>query len=331
MPKVLMGRLTAELWLPNLLHRFRDAGWEIAISGDEPTLSERTLLAAVGDVDAVLAHNADQWTATVMDAAPRLKVISRTGVGFDNVDLLAAQERGIVVTTTPGSNAEAVADLTLALMLALSRKLVVNDQRLKQGVWDPILANDLHLKTVGIMGLGRVGRAVARRATAFRMEILGYDPFVEPGEVTEANIHAVDPDTLYQLSDFVTLHLPSTAETAGLVNARVLGLMKSSAFLINTARGSLVDEKALAAGLREGQIAGAGLDVFSTEPVTASPLVGFPNVIASPHLAGNTKETMELTGAMAVDNALAVMSGDWPDEVVVNEVYSPQSTLKQTT
>ena len=303
MPKVLMGRLTAELWLPNLLHKFRNAGWDIAISGDEPTLSEKTLLAAVGDVDAVLAHNADQWTATVMDAAPRLKVISRTGVGFDNVDLLAAQERGIVVTTTPGSNAEAVADLTLALMLALSRKLVVNDQRLKQGVW----------------------------ATAFRMEILGYDPFVEPSEVTEANIQAVDPDTLYQLSDFVTLHLPSTPETAGLINARVLGLMRSSAFLINTARGSLVDEKALAAGLREGQIAGAGLDVFSTEPVTASPLVGFPNVIASPHLAGNTKETMELTGAMAVDNALAVMSGDWPDEVVVNEVYSPQSTLKQTT
>ncbi|MBS34089.1 MAG: lactate dehydrogenase [Verrucomicrobiales bacterium] len=330
MPKVLMGRLTAELWLPNLLHKFRNAGWEIAISEDEPTLSEKTLLAAVGDVDAVLAHNADQWTATVMDAAPQLRVISRTGVGFDNVDLLAAQERGIVVTTTPGSNAEAVADLTLALMLALARKLIVNDQRLKQGVWDPILANDLHFKTVGILGLGRVGRAVARRAAAFRMEILGYDPFVEPSDLTEANIQAVDPDTLYQSSDFVTLHLPSTPETAGLVNARVLGLMKSSAFLINTARGSLVDEKALAAGLQEGQIAGAGLDVFSTEPVTASPLVGFPNVIASPHLAGNTKETMEFTGAMAVDNALAVMSGDWPDEVVVNEVYSPRSTRTQT-
>ena len=331
MPKVLMGRLTAELWLPNLLHRFRDAGWEIAISGDEPTLSEKTLLAEVGDVDAVLAHNADQWTATVMDAAHRLKVISRTGVGFDNVDLLAARKRGIVVTTTPGSNAEAVADLTFALMLALSRKLVANDQRLKQGVWDPILANDLHFKKVGIMGLGRVGRAVARRAAGFRMEILGYDPFVDPNNVPEAKIQAVDPDTLYQLSDFVTLHLPSTPETAELINARVLGLMKPNAFLINTARGSLVDEKALAASLREGQIAGAGLDVFSTESVTASPLVGFPNVVASPHLAGNTKETMELTGAMAVDNALAVVSGDWPDKVVVNEVYSPRSTLRQTT
>jgi D-3-phosphoglycerate dehydrogenase len=330
-PKVLMGRLTAELWLPNLLHRFRDAGWEIAISGDEPTLSEKTLLAEVGDVDAVLAHNADQWTATVMDAAHRLKVISRTGVGFDNVDLLAARKRGIVVTTTPGSNAEAVADLTFALMLALSRKLVANDQRLKQGVWDPILANDLHFKKVGIMGLGRVGRAVARRAAGFRMEILGYDPFVDPNNVPEAKIQAVDPDTLYQLSDFVTLHLPSTPETAELINARVLGLMKPNAFLINTARGSLVDEKALAASLREGQIAGAGLDVFSTESVTASPLVGFPNVVASPHLAGNTKETMELTGAMAVDNALAVVSGDWPDKVVVNEVYSPRSTLRQTT
>ena len=322
MPKVLMGRLTAELWLPNLLHRFTDAGWDVEISSIHPTLPEDVLLTAVSDVDAAIAHNADQWTARVIQAAPNLKVIARTGVGFENVDIHAARRHGIVVATTPGSNSEAVADLTFAMMLALSRKLLANDALLKQGIWDPLLGNDLHFKTVGVLGLGRVGRAVARRATAFRMNVLGHDPFVNPQEVVEAEVRAVAPDELYRTSDFVTLHLPSTPETTGMINAHVLGLMKTSAFILNTARGSLIDEEALGDALRSGRIAGAGLDVFSTEPASNSPLARLPNVLASPHVAGNTEETMQLTGAMAVDNALAVIDGSWPDEVVVNDVYS---------
>ena len=317
-----MGRLTAELWLPNLLHKFTDAGWEVAISQAEPPLTEEILLAEVGGVHAAIAHNADQWTARVMDAATDLKVIARTGVGFEHVDIDAARERGIVVATTPGSNAETVADLTFAMMLALSRKLIANDATLKRGVWDPILANDIHFKTIGIMGLGRIGRAVARRAAAFRMKVLGYDPFVDPASVEEADVEGVTPDELYAQSDFVSLHLPATPETAGMIDAGVLAAMKPSAFLINTARGTLIDEAALEAALKSGQIAGAGLDVFATEPASESPLVRLANVLASPHLAGNTKETMEVTGAMAVDNALAVIAGDWPDEVVVNGVYS---------
>ena len=316
-----MGRLTAELWLPDLLHRFHDVGWKVAISNAEPPLTEKTLLAEVNDVHAAIAHNADQWTAKVMDAAPELKVISRTGVGFEHVDINAARERGIVVTTTPGSNAETVADLTFAMILALSRKLIANDAKLKQGIWDPILANDVHYKTIGIMGLGRIGRAVARRATAFRMQVLGYDPFVNSHALKEAEIKAVEPDELYAASDFVSLHLPATPETKGMINARVLGLMKASSFLINTARGSLIDEEDLVDGLESKQIAGAGLDVFASEPANDSPLISLPNVLASPHLAGNTRETMRITGSMAVDNALAVVAGAWPDDVVVNEVY----------
>ena len=324
MPKVLMGRLTAELWLPNLMHKFTDAGWDIAISPAEPPLTEEILLAEVAGVHAAIAHNADQWTARVMDAATDLKVIARTGVGFEHVDIDAARERGIVVATTPGSNADTVADLTFAMMLALSRKLIANDSTLKQGVWDPILANDIHFKTIGIVGLGRIGRAVARRAAAFRMNVIGYDPFVDPAGVEEADVQPVSLDELYPTSDFVTLHLPATPDTTGMIDSDVLSSMKSTAFLINTARGALINEHALAIALRSGQIAGAGLDVFATEPASDSPLVRLPNVIASPHLAGNTKETMEVTGEMAVDNAIAVLAGDWPDEVVVNGVYSKE-------
>jgi D-3-phosphoglycerate dehydrogenase / 2-oxoglutarate reductase len=317
-----MGRLTAELWLPNLLHKFTDAGWEVAISKSEPPLTEEILLAEVAGVDAALAHNADEWTARVMDAATDLKVIARTGVGFEHVDIDAARERGIVVATTPGSNAETVADLTFAMMLALSRKLIANDATLKRGEWAPILANNVHFKTIGVVGLGRIGRAVARRAAAFGMDVLGYDPFVEAASVTEAPVRGVSLDELYAESDFVSLHLPATEETTNMVDARVLAAMKPSAFLINTARGALVDEAALAAALQSGEIAGAGLDVFATEPAIDSPLIGMANVVASPHLAGNTVETMEITGEMAVDNALAVIAGDWPDEVVVNGVYA---------
>ena len=317
-----MGRLTAELWLPNLLHKFTDAGWEVAISTSEPPLTEEILLAEVAGVDAALAHNADEWTARVMDAATDLKVIARTGVGFEHVDIDAARERGIVVATTPGSNAETVADLTFAMMLALSRKLIANDATLKRGEWTPILANNVHFKTIGVVGLGRIGRAVAQRAAAFGMDVLGYDPFVEPSSVTEAEVRGVSLDELYAESDFVSLHVPATEETTNMVDARVLAAMKPSAFLINTARGALVDEAALAAALQSGEIAGAGLDVFATEPAIDSPLIGMVNVVASPHLAGNTKETMEITGEMAVDNALAVIAGNWPNEVVVNGVYS---------
>ena len=317
-----MGRLTAELWLPNLLHKFTDAGWEVAISKAEPPLTEEILLAEVAGVDAALAHNADEWTERVMDTATDLKVIARTGVGFEHVDIDAARERGIVVATTPGSNAETVADLTFAMMLALSRKLIANDATLKRGEWAPILANNVHFKTIGVVGLGRIGRAVARRAAAFRMNVLGYDPFVEAASLIEAEVRGVSLDELYAESDFVSLHLPATAETTNMVDARVLAAMKPSAFLINTARGALVDEAALVAALQSGEITGAGLDVFTTEPAIDSPLIGMANVVASPHLAGNTKETMEITGEMAVDNALAVIAGDWPDEVVVNGVYS---------
>ncbi len=154
------------------------------------------------------------------------------------------------------------------------------------------------------------------------MDVLGYDPFVEPSSVTEAEVRGVSLDELYAESDFVSLHVPATEETTNMVDARVLAAMKPSAFLINTARGALVDEAALAAALQSGEIAGAGLDVFATEPAIDSPLIGMVNVVASPHLAGNTKETMEITGEMAVDNALAVIAGNWPNEVVVNGVYS---------
>ena len=324
MPTALMGRPMAESWLKQIqLDRLRSAGWQVVVSAADPPLTEDDLIAEIGDAEFLFANGRDDVSANVIAAAPRLKGIFRTGVGVDMVDLQAAAARGIPVCNTPGSNSETVADMALAMMLILLRRVPELDADMRAGRWDPKFANNLHGKTVGIFGLGRIGRAVARRARAFRMPILGYDPYVDQENVADEGIKVVDSvDELFAAADIVTLHAPATGGTREIVNERTLQLMRPGSILINAARGDLVDEAALLAALREGRIGGAGLDVFKGEPEFDRTFCDLSNVVLTPHVAGNTIETTASTAAACVDNALAVESGSWPREVVANGVYS---------
>ena len=317
-----MGRPMAEIWIPRFMHKFTDAGWEVVVSAADPPLSAEDFLSDAPGSTAIMANGSDVVSREVIEAAgDGLKVIARTGVGFDRVDVDAAAEHGVAVTTTPGSNGETVADFTLGLMLACSRLIPQLNSRLKGGKWDPRKGKDVFGKTLGIAGLGRIGQGVARRAAAFSMEILGYDPYVDAIAMATLGVRKVELADLLRRSDFITLHMPATEETTGMIDAAAIELMRPSAFLINTARGPLIDEPALLAALKSGRIAGAGLDVFAEEPVENSPFFGLDNTIVSPHIAGITAESMARMAERAVDNVLAVVSGTWPREDVVNGVY----------
>ena len=318
-----MGRPMAEVWIPDYMHKFTDAGWEVIVSDAAPPLSADDLLPDVPGCTAIMANGSDVVSRAVIEAAgDSLKVIARTGVGFDKVDIDAAAEHGVAVTTTPGSNGETVADFTFGLMLACSRLIPQLNNTLKGGVWDPRKGNDVFGKTVGIVGLGRIGQGVARRAAAFSMEILGYDPYIDAVAMATIGVRKVELKDLLSKSDFITLHMPANAETTGMIDAAAIELMKPSAFVINTARGPLIDEPALLAALKSGRIAGAGLDVFIDEPLESSPFFELDNAIVSPHIAGNTAESMARMAERAVDNVIAVEAGTCPREFVVNGVYS---------
>ncbi|HJO06713.1 MAG TPA: phosphoglycerate dehydrogenase [Chloroflexota bacterium] len=321
MPKVLMGRPMAESWIPEYIHKFTDAGWKVVVSEAAAPLSAEDFIADAAGCTAIMANGSDTVSRAVIEAAgDTLKVIARTGVGFDKVDVDAAAEHGVAVTTTPGSNGETVADFTLGLMLAGSRLIPQLDRTLKGGKWDPRKGNDVFGKTVGIAGLGRIGQGVARRAAAFSMVILGYDPYVDATAMAAMGVRKVELDDLLAKSDFITLHMPANLETTGMIDARAIELMKPTVFLVNTARGPLIDEPALLAALKSGWIAGAGLDVFIDEPMGVSPFFELDNVIVSPHIAGNTAESMARMAERAVDNVIAVEAGTCPPEYVVNGV-----------
>ncbi len=324
MPTALMGRPMAESWLRQTqLDRLRAAGWRVVVAAAEPPLTEEDLIAEIRDVEYLFANGRDDVNARVIASAPMLKGIFRTGVGVDMVDLEAAAAHGIPVCNTPGSNSETVADMAFAMMLMLLRRVRELDSTMHAGRWEPIFGNNLHHKTIGIFGLGRIGRAVARRARAFRMSILGFDPFVTQESVASEEIGLVaEVDELFARADIVSLHAPATGDTREIVNSHTLGLMQPGAVIISAARGDLVNEADLLAALREGRIAGAGLDVFKNEPAFDRAFCEFPNVVLTPHVAGNTIETTASTAHACVDNALAVESGRWPREVVANGVYS---------
>ncbi len=322
MTKALMSRVMHDQWLEPYLDKLTATGVQLVISRAEPPLATADWLPDLDGTVAMFANGNDDVTAQVIDAASDLKVICRTGVGFDRVDVDAAAARGVPVTTTPGANGEAVADFTIALILACARRIPILNADLSSGAWMPQLGTDVHGKTLGLVGLGRVGQAVARCAGGFGTRILGADPIVSQEQVADLGVEKVELDTIYAESDFVSLHIPAVADTVGMIGRRELDLMKSSAFLINTARGTLIDEAALVSALRDKKIAGAGLDVFEDEPRSDSPFSEFDNVIVSPHIAGATTESTAAMAEMAVDNAIAVLSGDWPNQIVVNGVYS---------
>ncbi|OGB96358.1 MAG: hypothetical protein A2Z31_08735 [candidate division NC10 bacterium RBG_16_65_8] len=275
------------------------------------------------EADAVLGT--DRWTALMMDKARRMRHIALTAVGFDMVDVAAASERGILVTNTPDVLTETVADLTFGLILAVARRLSETERWLRTGHWHTLgvtpMGRDVHHSTLGIVGLGRIGAAVADRARGFRMQVLYTDVARREDLERQFGYRCVSLETLLGQSDFVTLHVPLLPETTGMIGAEQLAMMKPTAYLINAARGPVVSERALIAALQAGRIAGAGLDVYETEPVEPSnPLLGMENVVTLPHVGSATEATRQAMVDLAVDNVLAVLQGKPPLTPVNPEV-----------
>ena len=271
-----------------------EPGWDVKTHDQLP----EGLAAALADADALVVRSAVQVDDALMENAPKLRVIGRAGVGVDNIDAEAATRRGIVVMNTPGANAVAVAELTLGLMLALARKLPAANASMHAGKWEKknLQGQELRGKTLGILGLGRIGLEVAKRARGFGLEIVGSDPFVSAAVARESGVKLVGLDELIAGSDYLTLHVGLTPQTTGVINAKTLAKMKKGVRIINCARGELIEDEALVAALKSGQVAGAALDVFSVEPPKESPYFGLDNVILTPHIAGSTGEAQEAVG-----------------------------------
>ncbi|HEY1646548.1 MAG TPA: phosphoglycerate dehydrogenase [Terracidiphilus sp.] len=271
-----------------------EPGWDVKTHDQLP----EGLAAALAEADALVVRSAVQVDDALLEHAPKLRVIGRAGVGVDNIDAEAATRRGIVVMNTPGANAVAVAELTIGLMLALARKLPAANATMHAGKWEKksLQGAELRGKTLGILGLGRVGLEVAKRARGFGLEIVGSDPFVSAAVARESGISLVSLDELFAKSDYLTLHVGLTPQTAGVINAKTLATMKKGVRIINCARGELVDDAALVESLKSGHVAGAALDVFAQEPPKDSPYFGLDNVILTPHIAGSTAEAQEAVG-----------------------------------
>jgi D-3-phosphoglycerate dehydrogenase len=300
----------------------RQPGWAVLTQDQIPDLP-----AALADADALVVRSAVQVNEALLAHAPRLRVVGRAGVGVDNIDAAAATRRGIVVMNTPGANAIAVAELTLALMLALARELPRANAALHAGRWEKksLAGTELRGKTLGVLGLGRIGLEVARRARAFNMQLLGHDPFVSPSLAREHEVRLVSLDELFAQSDYLSLHVGLTPQTHHVVNTRSLGMMKPQARIINCARGELVDDQALAAALAKGALAGAALDVFEQEPLKDSPFFGMPQVLLTPHIAGSTTEAQEAVGIQIAEQVVAYLQLG----VIQNAVNTPSLTYEQ--
>ena len=278
------------------------------------------LLAAIVDADALLVRSATKVDGEALAAATRLRVIARAGVGLENVDVRAATQVGVMVVNAPSSNAVSAAEYAVALMLAAARHVAPAHAALRRGEWrgSRFTGTELHGKTLGILGLGRTGVLVAQRLAAFGMQVIAHDPYVQAGRAAQLGVRLVDLGTLLAESDFVSVHLPRTPETIGLVGEAQLAVAKPSLVLVNAARGGIVDEVALHAALADGRIAAAGLDVFAEEPCTDSPLLGLDNVVATPHLGASTREAQEKAGLAVARSVRLALAGELvPDAVNV--------------
>ncbi|PIE36221.1 hydroxyacid dehydrogenase [candidate division KSB3 bacterium] len=285
-----------------------------------PDHSAETAKQMAADVDGIILRTNVEITRDIIEAAPRLKVISRTGVGVDNIDVEAATQRGILVCNTPGMNAVSVAEHAVSLLLTLAKALPYFDREVRQGNWKTRYSYrpvELQGKTLGVIGFGRIGLYAAKiLGTGFDMKVLAYDPYVTSSPYPELPVTFCELEALLSQADFVTVHLPSTPETDGLLSQKRLDLLKESAYLVNTARGSVVDEKALFDKLKAGKIAGAGLDVFEEEPLPVEhPFMQLENVIVSPHAGALTKECVSKVAVQAVQAVLDVFAGREPKYV----------------
>ncbi|WP_144714186.1 phosphoglycerate dehydrogenase [Curtobacterium pusillum] len=278
------------------------------------------LLASLADADAVLVRSATKVDAEAIAAAPNLKVVARAGVGLDNVDIKAATTAGVMVVNAPTSNIISAAELTVGHILSLARHIPAAHASLSAGAWkrSSYTGVELYEKTVGIIGLGRIGALITQRLQAFGVSVIAYDPYVTTARAQQLGVELVSLDDLLRRSDFVTIHMPKTPETLGMISDDQFALMKPTAFVVNVARGGLIDEDALHRALTSGTIAGAGLDVFVSEPPKDSPLVSLPNVVVTPHLGASTDEAQEKAGVSVAKSVRLALGGELvPDAVNV--------------
>lgn len=278
------------------------------------------LLAALAEANAVIVRSATQIDAEALAAAPRLKVVARAGVGLDNVEVPAATARGVMVVNAPTSNIVSAAEQAIALLLAVARNTASASAALKAGEWkrSKYTGVEIQGKTVGVVGLGRIGVLFAQRIAAFGTRLIAYDPYIQPARAAQLGVRLVGLEELLRESDFISIHLPKTPETLGLIGEKELALVKPGVRIVNAARGGLVDEQALADALAEGRVGGAGVDVYAKEPCTASPLFAFDNVVATPHLGASTAEAQDKAGLAVARSVKLALQGEFvPDAVNV--------------
>jgi D-3-phosphoglycerate dehydrogenase len=318
-PKVFVSSRSFGRYDPDPLKRLQEvAEVELNPHGRPPTREE--LMTALAEADGLLAGHGPVDSG-ILDSAPRLKIVARHGVGIDRIDLPEATRRRVIVTTTPGANSRAVAEYVFALALGLFRRTPAACASMQAGRWEPrdFMGRTLYKKTLGIVGMGAIGRLVASLARGFEMEVIAHDPFVD--EAGDSGVELTTLDVLLQKADVVTLHCALTDDTRGLIGAQALSKMKSAAVLINTSRAGVTDSAALRRALEEGKIAGAALDVFDSEPPPEDdPLVKAPNVLATPHIAAYAEEAVSEMDRMCADDLIAFFSGKKPKHALNPEV-----------
>lgn len=287
-------------------------------------LDAKRILDAIVSYHALIVRSRTKVTKDVLDQAKNLKVIGRAGVGVDNIDVAAATARKIAVVNAPNASTISVAELAIGHMISLFRHLPEADRSIKDGKWDKkkLEGRELHGKTLGLLGSGRIGAEVAKRAQAFGMDVIAYDPYLAPQVANSIGVRLVDRETLFRQTDVLSVHAALTPETKGLVGPAEFALMKSTAVLVNCARGEIIQEAALAEALRRGTISGAAIDVFEREPPAGSPLLSAPNVVFTPHLAASTQEAQARAGAIIVGQVIKVLDGKRPEFLVNPEIYN---------
>lgn len=290
----------------------KEAGHELKVLKPEKPYTAKELSILMEGVDALIAGLDEINSAVIEAGASTLKVIARNGAGYNNIDLETAKKHGVTVTVAPGANSLSVCELAFALMMGLARKVHVMDAVIRDGKWTRVPGSELFGKTIGVMGTGAIGSHLIQRCAAFGMKVLAYDLYPKEELVTKYGVQYVGLEEIYTEADYISLHLPSLPETQGMINADVISRMKKGAFIINTARGELIDENALFDALESGHLGGAGLDAFSSEPFTDKRFWELPNVIMTPHTGSFTAESVERTNVAAAEEVLRVLGNEAP-------------------
>ena len=317
--KVLSTSPTFGFYVSEPVEYLESHGCNVELISKGKEIPERQLIQNIGEYDAIIV-GIEKITLSVVQSSKKLRIITKHGIGVDNIDVDAASAKGIVVTNAPGTNSDAVADLTFGLFLSLARSIPFADRSVKGGEWPRIVGVQINGKVLGIIGLGQIGKKVAKRASGFDMRVLAYDVFKDEAFAEKWGITYLSLDEVLADSDFISIHVPISPSTRRLISERELNLMKKEAFLVNISRGGIVDEEALYRVLKERGIRGVALDVFAPEPPTGSPLLDLDNVIVTPHMGGYSFEALRETGMVCARSIIDVFEGRRPQFVVNPEV-----------